>query len=90
MAKAPTRLGRIFTAVSRILLLTVIFAALGMGLGLFFGILGAVVYGAIKHTHMDMAMAYRAVAIPSAITFGSCAFLYSIFESIRRAVRHPA
>jgi hypothetical protein len=74
----------------RILLLTLIFAALGMGLGLFFGILGAVLYGAVRHTHVDMAMAYRAVAIPFAITFGSCAFLYNAVLSIRRAARHEA
>jgi hypothetical protein len=89
VSKAPSPVGRFFTALFRILILTVLFAAVGMGIGLFFGIFGAVLYGAIKHMHVDMAMAYRDVAIPLAIISALGAFVYNTMATLRRAMRRP-
>lgn len=87
LPKTPSRAGRFFTAVFRILIVTLIFAAFGMGLGLFFGILGTVLYAAIKHIHVDMAMAYRDVAIPLALVSALCALVYNTMTTLRRAMR---
>ena len=87
MSKAPSRAGRFFTALSRILILTALFAASGMGLGLFFGIVGTVLYGAVKHIPVDMALAYRDVAIPLAIISALGAFVYNTMATMRRAMR---
>jgi hypothetical protein len=80
---------RFLTAVFRILILTALFAAAGMGLGLFFGIFGAVLCGAIKHMHVDMTMAYRDVAIPLAVISALGAFVYNTMATLRRAMRRP-
>jgi hypothetical protein len=85
--KAPSRVGRFFMAIFRILILTLAFAAFGMGLGLFFGILGTILYGAIKHMHVDMAIAYRDVAIPLAVISALGAFVYNTMTTLRRAMR---
>lgn len=89
MSKAPSRAGRFFTAIFRILILTALFAAVGMGFGLFFGILGTILYGAVKHMHVDMAMAYRDVAIPLAVISALGAFVYNTMATLRRAMRGP-
>src|SRR3954469_6765174 len=89
LPKAPSRLGRFFAATFRILILTALFAAIGMGFGLFFGILGTILYGAVKHMHVDMAMAYRDVAIPLAGISALGAFVYNTMTTLRRAMRRP-
>jgi hypothetical protein len=89
LPQAASRIVRFLTAVFRILILTALFAAAGMGLGLFFGIFGAVLYGAIKHMHVDMTMAYRDVAIPLAVISALGAFVYNTMAALRRAMRRP-
>jgi len=86
--KAPSRFATLVATIFRILVLTVLFAALGMGVGLFCGILGTVVLGAIKDTQPDMAVAYRSIALPVAALFAAVAFVYNVVNTIRRAVRH--
>jgi uncharacterized protein YacL len=90
LAKAPSRVARFSKAVLRIVILTVFFAAFGMGIGLFFGILGTVLYAAIKHIHIDMAMAYRDIAIPVALISALGAFVYNTMTTLRRAMRGPS
>lgn len=87
--KAPSLISRFFTAIFRILILTVFFAVVGMAFGLFFGIIGTILYGAVKHMHADMAMAYRDVAIPLAVISALCAFVYNTMATLRRAMRRP-
>jgi hypothetical protein len=89
LSKAPSRIGRFFTAIFRILILTGLFAGAGMGLGLFFGIFGAILYGAVQHVHVDMAIAYRDVAIPLAVISALGAFVYNTMATLRRAMRRP-
>ncbi len=88
VSKTPSGFWLVLTAIFRILILTLFFAILGMALGLFVGILTTALYAAIRHTHVDMALAYRMVAIPSAVLFATCAFLFNVINTVRRAVRH--
>ena len=81
---------------SRVIVLTVLWAGLGMGVGLFCGIIGVAAWSAITQRTPDMSMAYRNVAIPVAICSGSCAFLWSLLRMIqaaemkRKAGKHKA
>lgn len=86
-APKPTRLQKAFMVTFRTLFLTLLCAMAGMGIGLFLGILGAAILNAVRHGGVDMANAYRHVAIPLAITAGSCAFLYQIIAGIRTSLR---
>lgn len=71
----------------RLLLLTLLWAGAGMGGGLFCGILGLLIAGAIMHRTPDMSMAYRNISIPIAIFSGSCAFVWNTGRTIQAAAR---
>lgn len=71
----------------RTLFVTLLFTMLGMGVGLMIGILWYAIGGAVRHSHPDMAMAYRNVAIWVAIASGSCALLYQLFFETRTRPR---
>ena len=72
-----------FTSTVRVLFTTLLFTAAGMGAGLFFGIVGTLVYGMIKGGTIDMSNAYRHVAIPVAITVGAAAFIGALVLEVR-------
>lgn len=67
----------------RVLFTTLLFTAAGMGAGLFLGILGTVLYGIIRGSHVDMSDAYRHVAIPVAILSGSVALIGAAVLEVR-------
>ena len=71
----------------RTLLLTGLWTGLGMGAGLFCGILGVMAMGAIQHRTPDMSMAYRLVSIPVAIVCGSCALLWNVLRVVQAAAK---
>lgn len=71
----------------RLVALTVMWAALGMGVGLFCGILGLMIAGAIMHHMPVMSMAYRKISIPAAIVSGSCAFVWNLARTVQVAAR---
>lgn len=71
----------------RTLFVTLLCTMGGMGLGLFCGILGTAILNAVRHGGVDMANAYRHVAIPAAITAGTCGFLFQIIAGIRTTLR---
>ena len=83
----PTRFQKAFILTFRTLFVSLLFAMGGMALGLFCGILGTAILNAVRHGGVDMANAYRHVAVPVAITAGSCAFLYQVFAGIRTTLR---
>jgi hypothetical protein len=83
----PTWLGRAFVKTVRTLIVTLLFTMLGMGVGLMVGILWFALSAAVRHTHPDMTMAYRNVAIYVAIGFGTCALLYQLFIETRTTSR---
>ena len=78
----------------RTVLLTILFAALGMGVGLLVGIIATVVLAAAHNVQPDMTNAYRHVAIPLALASGLCAFVWNVFRGVKDAVsartRKPA
>ena len=73
----------VFTSTVRVLFTTLLFTAGGMGLGLFLGILGTVLFGLITGTDVDMSNAYRHVAIPVAAVLGTVAFIGAIVLEVR-------
>lgn len=72
-----------FASVVRVLFATLLFTAGGMGVGLLLGILGTLGWGMVHGGNIDMTIAYRHVAVPTAITLGTVAFLGSIFLEVR-------
>lgn len=83
----PTRLQKAFMVTFRTLFMTLLCTMAGMGIGLFFGIVGTAILNAVRHGGVDMANAYRHVAIPAAITAGACAFLFQVIAGIRTSLR---
>ncbi len=81
--KRRSRLSLVFTSTVRVLFTTLLFTAGGMGVGLFLGILGTVLYGMISGNKTDMSIAYRHVAIPVAILTGSIALIGSAVLEVR-------
>ena len=71
----------------RTLFMTLLCTMAGMAIGLFFGIVGTAILNAVRHGGVDMANAYRYVAIPVAITSGACAFLFQVITGIRTSLR---
>ena len=67
----------------RVLFTTILFTAGGMGAGLFFGIVGTIVYGMIRGGSIDMTNAYKRVAIPVAISLGAAAFVGALMLEVR-------
>jgi len=86
-APKPNRFQKAFMVTFRTLFLSLLCAMAGMGIGLFVGILGTAILNAVRHGGVDMATAYRHVAVPAAITAGSCAFLYQVLAGIRTTLR---
>ncbi len=86
-APKPTRVQRAVFASGRVLFLTIIFTGLGMALGLFIGIVSTGLLNASRHGALDMALAYRRVAIPTAIVFGAGALLFQVLAAIRTTLR---
>ena len=82
-AKHPSALGLILSSVVRVLFATLLFTAGGMGVGLLLGILATAAWGLLHGGSVDMANAYRRVAIPVAITIGSIAFVGASYLEIR-------
>lgn len=74
----------------RLVLLTVLWTGVGMGAGLFCGILGVVIASAFMHRTPDMSQAYRNISIPVAILSGSCAFLWNLVRTLQAAQRRRA
>ncbi len=81
--KQRSRISLIFTSIVRVLFITLLFAAAGMGAGLFCGIVGTIVYGMIKSGSIDMTNAYKHIAIPVAITLGAAGLLVGLVLEVR-------
>jgi cytochrome b subunit of formate dehydrogenase len=82
----PSWFVRFIMITFRICFVTLLLTGLGMGVGLFVGILTTVIGGAISHHAIDLTRAYKVFAIPSALVFGSCTLLFQIVKSVREAV----
>jgi len=83
---APKWYVRFIMVSFRTVLLTILFGALGMGVGLLVGIIATVVLAAAHGVQPDMTNAYRHAAIPLALASGSCAFVWNVFRGVKDAV----
>jgi len=82
-AKHPSLFGLVLSSVTRVLFATLLFTALGMGVGLLLGIIGTAGWGLLHGGDVDMAGAYRHVAVPCAIGLGLTAFIGASYLEIR-------
>jgi hypothetical protein len=65
------------------LLVTFIGTLIVFAVSLLVGILGTVIISALRHTHADMTVAYRLIALPSAVVAGSIIFVLALSMEIR-------
>ena len=72
---------------TRLLMLTVLWSGLGMGAGLFGGIVVLLALGILHHRLPPMDLAYRYSAIPAAIIAGSGAFTWNLMRTVQAAVK---
>lgn len=85
MPENPSRLIRVAMTTFRILLLTVMSMALGMGVGLLTGIAVTAILSMVRHTNADMTAAYRTFAVPMALLFGGMVLGYQVVREIKGA-----
>jgi hypothetical protein len=67
----------------RVLLVTFIGTLICFAVTLLVGILGTVIISALRHTHINMTIAYRLIALPAAAVAGSIIFVLSLAMEIR-------
>ncbi len=82
-----SRSSLVFSSVLRVLFTTLLFTAGGMAVGLFFGIIGTVVFGMMRGGQIDMTNAYRHVAIPIALLAAVVALVGSAILEVRTRTR---
>ena len=83
----PSWYVRLIMVSFRTVLLTLLFAGLGMGVGLFVGIVGTIAVAAAHHVSPDMTHAYRYYAIPTGVVLGAGAFLWNVIGAVREAIK---
>ena len=71
----------------RLLALTALWSGLGMGAGLFAGILVLMTAGVLHHRLPPMDLAYRQAAFPAAIVAGTCALVWNLVRTVQAAIR---
>ncbi len=67
----------------RVLLVTFIGTLISFAVSLLLGILGVLAISALRHTHANMTIAYRLIALPSALVAGSIIFVLALAMEIR-------
>jgi hypothetical protein len=67
----------------RVLLVTFIGTLICFAVSLLVGIIGTVVVSAMHHMHPNMTVAYRLIAIPTALVAGSIIFVLALAMEIR-------
>ena len=82
-AHRRSKVSVVFTSTVRVFFTTLMFTGGGMGVGLFLGIVGTVLYGIISGNKIDMTNAYKHVAIPVAIVSGAIALIGSAVLEVR-------
>jgi ABC-type antimicrobial peptide transport system permease subunit len=67
----------------RVLLVTFIGTLISFAVSLLVGIIGAVVLSAVRHVNPNMTVAYRLVALPTAVVAGCIIFVLALAMEIR-------
>jgi uncharacterized BrkB/YihY/UPF0761 family membrane protein len=82
MSSSP-RPPRLYAIPVRVLLVTFIGTLISFAVSLLLGIVGAVVISALHHANPNMTVAYRLIALPSAVVAGSIIFTLALTTEIR-------
>jgi hypothetical protein len=67
----------------RVLLVTFIGTLISFAASLLVGILGMVILSQVRHVHPNMTLAYRLIALPTAIVAGGIIFVLALAMEIR-------
>ena len=67
----------------RVLLVTFIGTLISLAVSLLLGIVGTVIISALRHTHPNMTVAYRLIALPTTVVAGGIIFVLALAMEIR-------
>jgi hypothetical protein len=67
----------------RVLLVTFILTLISFAVSLLLGILETVVVSSLRHVHPNMTVAYRRIALPTAVVVGSIIFVLALAMEVR-------
>jgi hypothetical protein len=67
----------------RVVLVTFIATLICFAVSLLIGIVGTVIISALRHTNTNMTVAYRLIALPTAVVAGSIIFVLALTMEIR-------
>ncbi len=81
--KSHARPPRWYAIPVRVLLMTFIGTLISFAIFLFLAIIGTVAFSALRGFHTNMTIAYRRIALPSAIVAGSIIFVLALAMEIR-------
>jgi hypothetical protein len=79
----PPRPPRWYAIPVRVLLVTFIGTLISFAVSLLLGIIGTVAMSAVHHTHPNMTVAYRVIALPTAIIAAGIIFVLALAMEIR-------
>jgi hypothetical protein len=82
-SKSQGRPPRCYAIPVRVLLVTFIGTLISFAVGLFLGIIGTVIFSAVRGVHPNMTVAYRLIALPVAVVAGSIIFVLALAMEIR-------
>jgi len=82
-SKSHGRPPRWYAIPVRVLLVTFIGTLISFAVSLFLGIIGTVIFSAVRGVHPNMTMAYRFIALPVAVVAGSIIFVLGLAMEIR-------
>jgi hypothetical protein len=67
----------------RVLLMTLIGTLISFAASLLIGIIGMVILSQMRHVHPNMTLAYRLIALPTAVVAGGIIFVLALAMEIR-------
>ena len=79
----PPRPPRWYAIPVRVLLVTFIGTLISFAVSLLVGIIGIVIVSALRHVQPNMTIAYRLIALPTAVVAGSIIFVLALAMEIR-------
>jgi ABC-type nickel/cobalt efflux system permease component RcnA len=80
---SPSRPPRWYAIPARVLLVTLIGTLISFAISLLLGIVGIVILSALRHVNPNMTMAYRLIALPTAVVAGSIIFVLALAMEVR-------
>ena len=83
LSKPQGRPPRWYAIPVRVLPVTFIGTLISFAVSLFLGIIGTVIFSAVRGVHPNMTMAYRLIALPVAVVAGSIIFVLALAMEIR-------